>query len=128
MELTLDGAAVAAKVAAIGRKGNSLGSSAVGVDNVQVVDGDVIGLDTDGSGLVIVVVAGSLSKGVGDGGAITRVAGSVGRVTVDGQGTIQLGDEDLFRVGTCANEDGLVGGGGSAESINSFLDLEEDVS
>lgn len=94
----------------------------VAVLDVDVVHLEVLGVDTEGSGLVVIIDIVKADAG-GDGDGVLAVARSVGGVTVDGQLGLAGGNVDLLVVGAGLDEDDLGVRGRGGKSVNGILDL-----
>lgn len=101
---TSDAAAIAAKVGAVNRESDSLRSLAVRVHNVDIVDGDIVGLDAHASSLVVSKTIG-LREAIGNSSPVAGIGRRVGRVSIDGKMRLQGRDDDLLLEGAFANED-----------------------
>ena len=83
---------------------------AAGVDDIEVVGGEVGGADAESSRSIIVTCYVG-SKAVGDGYSVFGVGLVVWGSAIDCEFSCQNGDRDLFAVGSCLDEDHRCAGG-----------------
>lgn len=108
--------------AGVGGKGKGNVSFTAGVLDVDVVHFEVLGVDAEGGGFVVV---GDIAETepAADGDHVGRVRRGVGGVAVNGQGTLERWDGDLLIVGARLDEDALGSSGRGGEGIDGLLDL-----
>jgi hypothetical protein len=121
--VTVHANTVVALLRSVGANCESLGTLAVGVLEVDVVDLGSSSPVTESGGFIIVGSAGQETGRVGEDDFVVLVGRSVGGVTVDRQNSLAGWDVDLLAVGTGLDENALGSGGGGAKSIHSRLKL-----
>jgi len=106
----------------ISGQGNGLGAGTMAVNDIDIVHLEVAGVDTESARLIVTDAAADTDAG-GDGHDVVGVSGVIGGVAVDGQRTLEGGNQDLLAVGAGVDEDGLCCRRGGRQGINSSLDL-----
>lgn len=107
-ESVLEASELAAVVSTVcvGAESNGLATLAVAIVDVDVVQLEVVGLDTQRARLVVAQAV-SLRLGGRDGHDVVGVRGSVGRVPVDAELCGTSRHENLLRVGPRSDKDAL---------------------
>jgi hypothetical protein len=115
--------AVVTLLGTVGAQGQSLGAFAVGVLDVDVVEGRVVSIVADSASVIIITGTAEQAGAVGNGDLVSTVGGSVRGLSVDSESSLTGWNVDLLRVGTSLDVDALGSGRGGAQRVNGILNL-----